>query len=206
MKTHARLWIGTGGFCVTDMTHAGKVGKVCRTLRFNGYPWDIEHSQHASDSDKAAARWSRTIYYKLYEFAGIECGYQHEIEIPLPFEEVKAALESIVEKAYSDGVSVNAGRLTLYEEPIKGIEAPAPALTAGVEGKWSAGADETGISLRQHDDPNEWSEITHGQTGWSAYKAAIKVWSRVKLAKTLSEAREILRSAGARLHGYCAMD
>lgn len=203
---NARLWSGCGTFRLTDMENAGKSGKLCRVLRFSGAPWNWENLSHATEPQKAAARWSRQIYYKVYELAGVDCTYQHEIEIKMDFPAVKAILEGMLRKAAEEGVRIDGSDLGLYEESIKGVRAPMPPLTAGVPGKWSYGADESGISGRQLDDVNEWSEITHGQTGNAAYRIAVKVWDRVKAAKTMGEATEILRAAGARLHGYCGLD
>ena len=94
----------------------------------------------------------------------------------------------------------------MYDEEIKGIDAPRPKLSAGIDGVWGAGADEKGISMEDYRDVNMWREITHNQTGPKAYDIAKKVWPEVEKAKTVYEAARILRDAGARLHGYCGMD
>ena len=203
---HAELWSGAGNFRLTDMENAGKRGKLCRTLRFQGCPWAWEQNPAATPLQKAEARWSRTIYYKVYDLAGADCTYQHEVEINRTFDVVKEAIESMLIDARADGVMVNTGAVHCVEESIRGVDAPVPTLEAGVSGQWSASAGNHGISMRQTNDPNEWSEITHGQTSGAAYRIARKVWDQVTKAATMREAVEILRAAAARLHGYCAMD
>lgn len=88
------------------------------------------------------------------------------------------------------------------------VDAPVEKLTHCVEGVFGATADENGVSLSAHNDPwNEWREITSSsQSRTQAYRLAAKVWDRVKECLTLSEAAEVLRAAGCKLHGYCAID
>jgi hypothetical protein len=92
------------------------------------------------------------------------------------------------------------------ELTVRGVDAPKEPLQAGVEGKWSAGADESGVSLSQLDDVNEWREITHGQMPARAYELARKVWDRVKAARTRIEASDIPTAASCKLHGYCGLN
>lgn len=202
--THGEMFSGSGSFRLIDMENAGKRGKTCKVLRFNGYPWDLEHSKTATEPQKAAARWSRAIYYRVFDLAGVDCTYQHDLSIPLSLSDVAGHVNDMVHRA---AIEIGNGtELVVYEDSIKGVDAPVEPLGAGVPGKWSAQATNRGISMRQLDDVNEWSEITHGQTGNAAYRIARKVWDQVMKCATLREAREILESAGARLHGYCALD
>ena len=191
MGIHVQVWTGSRSARVTDMENAGKRGKLCRMLRFSGS--GLAYSDKLDDASKEAINYTNSIlYYLEHEVGGI--GY----------DEVRTKVLAFVAEARAKGVQEWA--LGVHDEEIKGIAAPREVLTAGVEGKWSASADEGGISMRQLDDPNEWSEITHRQTYARAYEIARKVWPDVQKAKTLRDAAEVLRGAGARLHGYCAMD
>jgi hypothetical protein len=190
MTIHVRTWPGSGSATVTDMTHAGRRGRKCRTLRVSGWlpeAWD----------DTPAGRARRHTFGLL---AALD-----ETKADEDFDAVRKRVRDLVAAARQDGVPE--GNLTSYDEEIRGIDAPRPKLTAGVAGKWSAYADESGIHLYALDDPwNEWTEITHNQTEAAAYAIACKVWPLVQKAQTLHEAATILRAAGARLHGYCAID
>jgi hypothetical protein len=198
---HVKVWTGSGSAAVIDMTHAGKRGKTCDYLRIVGTngPWVRE----AAADVKAAEQGTNEILYTLSELApGCEHGGQ---VVGWSFDVVEKLLLSHLFDAKVAGA--NPTYLNIYKESIKAITAPRPVLTAGVEGKWSASCDVQGIHMRQLDDVNEWSEITpHDQTGPRAYELASKVWAQVKRAGKMGEAADILRNAGCRLHGYCAMD
>lgn len=84
-----------------------------------------------------------------------------------------------------------------------------PILYAGVDGVWHGKASVTGgISLGDMTDKyNEPACITRSpQTDGAAYRKAAKVWDAVKGAKSMSEAADILRAAGCKLHYYCRVD
>jgi hypothetical protein len=185
---HVQTWVGSA--TVTDMTNAGKTGKRCRVLRVSGASWD---EWAGDDVQKLAARLTRQIIRLLNELDTANC-----------FAMVRDRLTELVDEARADGVPE--GYLSIHDEEIRGIDAPRPVLTAGVEGVWSGSVDEGGVSLHALDDVNQWRECTHGQTGAAAYKIASAVWGRVKEAKTLHEASSILRDAGCRLHGWCGLD
>jgi hypothetical protein len=198
---HVQVWTGTNTARVTDMSFADKAGKRCAVLTFRGW-WE---NGPTDDPVRLDALQTTLDILRWLEEAGRET----------PFNLVRDRLSEIVEAAAGRGLRVRlAGdesvpthyHLALYDEEIKAIDAPKPLLTAGVEGQWSASADETGIHVRDLMSVNEWTEITHGQTNARAYAIAKAVWPQVQTAKTRHEASAILRAAGAKLHGYCAMD
>lgn len=188
---HVQVWTGGGNFRVTDMVNAGKRGKVCRVLRFSG----VAFQEWATDDpiQIAAAKFTRQA-----------CYLAEDLDVTRPFEEAVDAVLLLIHDARSAGVPES--YITFYEETIKGINAPRPKLTAGVEGAWSASADENGIHLHAIFEVNGWTEYTSGQTKARAYDIAKKVWGRVSAARTLREASDILSAAGAKLYGYCDMD
>lgn len=198
---HVKVWSGSRTARIIDMTNAGRIGKRCSTLRISGASWSA--SPFETDDQKAARLASESLIAQLEALGdhvnngGQVLDYDFEAVVELVLRRVHAAHAAGSPESY----------LNAFGESIKGIHAPRPVLVAGVEGKWTASADENGISMRQLDDVNEWSQITrHGQTGPQAYKLAAKVWDRVKRCAKMGEAAEILRAAGCKLHGYCAMD
>jgi hypothetical protein len=132
------------------------------------------------------------------------CRFLEGLDAQEPFGMVHDRVVDLVEAARSRGVPE--GYLSVHDEEIRAIDAPKPLLTAGVVGVWSGAADERGIRLQALNDINQWTEITFNQTEAKAYAIAARVWPQVQKAATLSEARRILSDAGARLHGWCAMD
>lgn len=184
MAIHVKVYSGSGNGTITDMANAGKRGKTCRTLTFLGDAAAVIDRLCTTPEQRAA----RGGCYAL------ECRPVNEVR-PDDFDavcgEVRAAAHPTTR---------------LIDGEIRGVDAPRPVLTAGVAGKWSAGADETGVSLHDLDDVNQWTEITFKQSPAKAYELARKVWDRVKAAATRYEASNILTAAGCRLHGYCAMD
>jgi hypothetical protein len=198
---HIKVWSGSGCARITDMENAGKKGKTCKTLRISGTSWGP--SDHETPEQKKARKGWEAISSTL-EMDFPESRRDGEIA-DRDYAAMVEWVKKIVSQVQGDGVPVY--YLQAYDEEIKGIHAPKPPLTAGVSGKWSAGANENGISLHELDDPNEWTEITpHDQSDARAYDIARKVWDKVKEAQTMREAANILRAAGAKLHGYCAMD
>lgn len=190
---HIRTWQGEQAV-ITDMTNAGKRGKKCRTFHFAGWRPSV------SGSDKASAA------YKAFECASeVQRFLADPSAHELTYDAIKGKLYEICGRHIFAGMPENYGRL--YEEEIRGIDAPVVVLDAGVDGVWGGKADEKGISLSDYSDPyNLPASITHNQTGPAAYAAAKKVWAKVQKAKTMNEAASILREAGARLHYYCRMD
>jgi len=184
---HVRTW-SSDSAVVTDMTNAGRRGKLCRKLVVSGTlgAFDSPEAHRASD-------WTADILRNLRALTGAE-----------PFDVVRERVVDRIGAAHADGVPN--GYLQMYEGTIRGIDAPKPCLTAGVEGKWGASAGEDGISISAYDDVNEWREATSGQTNARAYAIAVSVWPQVQAATTLHEASRILADAGARLHGWCGMD
>lgn len=181
---HVRTWTGSGTGRVTEMRNAGKAGKTCRALRVLGTSY--------TGPGYAGAQQATCSLMALLEAA----------DPAESFDSIAARLRAIVAGLTgSEAIAV-----TIEEETIKGIDAPRALLTAGVPGEWSAKADEDGICLRDLRDVNEWTEITHRQTKAAAYTIAARAWPAVLTATTRGQASDILRTAGARLHGYCAMD
>jgi len=200
---HMKLWTGSRSARITDMTNAGKRGKVCRILRVSGTPWQPGNYANLTTDQQNALDWSDRVFSACYVISR-GCDSDGQI-LHLEFDQVTAPIRALVTEARASGIPEWA--CAAYDETCKGIHAPRPILTAGVSGKWGASANETGISLRQYDDVNEWSQITpHDQTGPRAYELAAKVWDRVKACDKMSQAADILQAAGCRLHGYCAMD
>ena len=190
MGIHINVWDGSRSARITDMTNAGKIGKVCRVLRFNGYPcgYGVPGGSEAA-----------------YNVTNQAIGEIKELAPSDTFEHAADLLAKLTADARAAGVSE--GWFGVYEDTIKGIKAPREVLTAGVEGQWSASADVSGVSLMKLDDVNEWREITpSSQTGPRAYALAAKVWPAVRQAQTMRQASDILSAAGVKLHGYCGMD
>jgi hypothetical protein len=186
---HVRTWAMSGSARIVCMANAGLRGKRCRVLRLSG--WLV--SAPMSDEARLASDWTRRLLDLIDKLGPAD-----------PFEMARDRLLELLEQARAEGV--RSGVLDLYDETIRGVDAPRPRLTAGVAGVWSASADEDGVCLRSLNDPNEWTEITHDQTGAAAYAAAAKVWEQMQHAKTRREASDMLHAAGCRLHGFCAMD
>lgn len=179
------------GFRITDMENAGKRGKVCRVIGFSGWRPTVGTSDAASDAARAF-----NLCCEMIRFA-------QSVSQEAAFEDIHAAARSLVDAA---GLPEHHGRL--YVEEVRGIDAPRPRLTAGVEGKWSASADHRLVSVDDHVDRyNEPCVITrHTQKPSAAYAIAAKVWDRVKACGTFSQAVDVLRSAGWHGHYYCRVD
>jgi len=182
-----RLFSGSAN--ITDMADAGKRGKTCRRLIILG-----RHSEWPDTREPGAMaqRYTAQVFESIKDTAD-------------DFDTVRERVRDIIAVARIAGVPE--GLLRCFDEEIKGIDAPRPKLTAGVDGVWSGSADEDGISLSDlADKMNYPHEITHGQTNATAYAIAKKVWPEVQRAQTMSEAAKVLRLAGAKLHGFCGMD
>jgi hypothetical protein len=184
---HVQTWTGSGSIRITDMTLAHKRGKRCRTIHCSGWmpdSWEEPHKTYR-DTTLGLLRWAESI------------------DRAASFDDVAAELRrQVTAAALPDHV------VTISEEDIRAIDAPRPVLTAGVPGKWSASADESGVIIDEDADQNNMPcMITpHDQTKARAYELAAKVWDKVKLAATFSEAGDILGAAGCKLHYYCRMD
>jgi hypothetical protein len=195
MAIHIQVWSGSCTARITDLRHAYRRGKTCRVLRVSGVPWD-PWSVNGDKVKEAAVSYTR---YQMANFG--EGGFHPDGD----FDVARAAVLNVIDQARKEGVPE--GYLACFDETIRGIDAPREKLVAGVPGKWSGSADETGVCLLALDDVNEWAEVTHpSQTDSRAYDLARKVWHRVQQAATLHEAADLLREAGCRLHGYCRLD
>jgi hypothetical protein len=189
-KLHVRTWTGSGTASVIDMTNAGKRGKTCRMIRFSGWV-----NFGAADSPEG----------RVSQFSSQVIHWLNGISLHADFDEIHAELFAKVAAFKADGNAL-ASSVHVYDETIRGVDAPKVELLAGVGGLWSASADENGVHIRDLADVNEWTEITSSQSTAQAYKLAAKVWPKVQAAKTRRDASEILRAAGCRLHGFCGMD
>lgn len=175
---NVRTWSGCKSAQIIDMTNAGRRGKTCSLVRY----WPA----YTAAAEAAAGELVRYLNEPETMSAG--------------FDAILAGAEAIRARYPGD--------LNREEYMIRGVDAPAEPLAAGVAGIWSAEADENGLHLADlTDHNNEPREITdHRQSPSEAYRRAARVWPQVAASKTLRQAREILESAGCRLHHYCAMD
>jgi hypothetical protein len=197
MSVHIEIWEGGPSARITEMVNAHKRGLDCRVLRVSCVRWHCDPLK-LKPEQQLAARYSTEMMAHISEIQRLSS------HVAFAFDDIREGLISLVNLARSKGAGDS--YLSVTDETIKAIRAPRVALTAGVEGKWSASADESGISMLDLVDVNQWREITHRQTAARAYEIAAKVWPRVQAAPTLRAAAEVLRQAGARLHGYCGMD
>ena len=185
---NAQIWGMTGSIRIIDMTNANKRGKTCNVFVVDGGdPWSC---------DRNPEQWQafKRLQGMLAEMHGSDFESRGGVNLDAEFETILSAAREL-------------GCNICERDPIRGIDAPKPELTAGVDGVWSASASERGISLADHTDRyNEPREITSGQTCSAAYKLAAKVWDKLANCKTMHEASRILSEAGCRLHYYCAMD
>jgi len=188
---HVQTWNRSAR--ITDMTNAGKRGKKCEVFSFRGVLWD--GGPGLDELQALEARWTIEI-----------CRGIKALSPDTSFAAAKTAVFAALANAYAEGVSPN--MVACYEEEIRGVDAPVSKLTHRVPGIFSVCADETGIHMRAENDPcNEWTEITaHGQSPSQAYRLAAKVWPQVCECQRLGQAADVLRAAGCKLHGYCAVD
>lgn len=189
---HVRTWSGSCAARIIDMTNAGKRGKCCRVLHFSGAPWS---SWEGDDIQQKAKQYTMEIIRHI-----------EALDLATSFDAARAVITNYVAKAHADRIP--ATYVNTDDREIRGIDAPVPELVHTVTGIFSAGADETGVSLHALNDPyNEWTLITaHGQKKSHAYRLAAKVWRTVQKCETLRAASDVLREAGCKLHGFCAVD
>jgi hypothetical protein len=189
MPIHVQIWTGARNARVTDMTNAGKRGKTCRLLRFSGCSWFFNNP-----ISTLAAECTDEVFGRLEGLAP-DCDWEKAVEI----------VRNVVDACRAAGVPEHF--VACYDdETCKGIDAPKPKLEAGND-KWLGWADSDGIHLRDLTDRNnEPCECTFKQTNAKAYTLAAKVWDKVKEAETMHGASEVLRAAGCKLHGWCAVD
>lgn len=202
MKIHVQTWQGSGSAQITDMTNAGKNGKVCRVVRVQGwYNTTCGSSETHPEAAKAHRQTGRVMAYLAKLATGDICGHACDM-VEADFDAVVKDIAAIL----SDDDATS--HVTIQAGEIKGIKAPRPVLTAGIQGKFSASADEEGITICDHVDQHNLPKMItpHGQTGNKAYKLAAKVWAAVEKATSFREAGDILSAAGCRLHYYCSMD
>ena len=183
-----RTWSGSASVRITDMEHAGKRGKRCRVLRFQG--WFPNGGDAVCERARALALAVRRWAESLSEATR--------------FDDAASQLSQLVARhgALPDHAA------SVYREHIRGVDAPRPRLTASVEGAWHGQADEDGISLSDDSDPyNEPAACTHhAQANTRAYLLASKVWGQVQACRTMNQAADVLRAVGCRLHYWCRMD
>lgn len=190
---HKQIWSGSRSARITDMINAGKRGKLCRVLRVSGAPWDVGVSKDSTESS--------AVHYSQQILLAVE-----RLDPSTPFDDARQSLLAVLAEARNAGVPED--YVNIYDESCRGVDAPREKLTHCVSGVFSCGADETGIRLHSLNDPhNDWTEITPcKQSGPRAYDLAHKVWDQVQQCATLREASDVLRRAGCKLHGYCAID
>ena len=195
MATHIRTWPGSGCITLTDMTNAGKRGRTCRTLRLSVPSWgQWEHRLNCEGYDAARQCAAELV-------ATLTPG-----TVATDFDDAAGLALFAVAKARAAGA--NSALVESHDGEVRGVDAPKPVLTAGVDGVWSASAGDDGVCLRDLVDVNQWTEITPSskQTAARAYELARKVWDRVAVAPTRYEASKVLAAAGCKLHGFCGMD
>lgn len=188
MTINAQIWGGSGSVRIIDMTNAGKRGKTCRVFAVDG---GATYTQN-HDTAEWQAYWD--FCRVLTDLHGSDFASRGGVNLDVDF-------DTILAKAKELNASIH------EREAIRGIDAPKPELIAGIDGVWSASADEGGISMSDLTDQNNCPrQITFGQTNAAAYKLASKVWHKLADCKTMHEAGRVLSDAGCRLHYYCAMD
>ncbi len=189
---HIQTWKGGPSARITDMTNAGKRGKVCRTFHWQGYRWNgARDAENKRYHDNASASLQTEVMI------------DRELTAEMDYNSAVLAIRASMAKWPAEERFVS-----VREDTIKGIDAPREKLTAGVDGVWSGGAGENGIHLADLTDQNNDPRIItpSSQSSARAYDLARKVWFRVMQAKTMHEASEILGGAGCKLRYYCAMD
>ena len=193
MTIHVRTWTGGCSARITDMTNAGKRGKKCAVLRFNGVQWG--HGVGTEDQQRAK-EVSTQIFDCIAKLL--------DASPTCDFATAAGIVEAMVADARSQGIPES--YIGLYREEIRGIDAPVEPLEAKGDG-WHATADENGVTVDDtRDQFNEPCMITTRQKNSQAYRIARKVWDRVMKAASFHEAGDILRDAGCKLHYYCRMD
>lgn len=188
MTIHVRTWQHSPNATITDMADAWKRGKRCRQIRWTGCAPPFA-------PDAAGEGWQRV--WALFRWL-------ESLPESADFDAVAAELRA---RMAADGLPESRSA-AYWDESIRAIDAPRPKLVAGVEGKWSASANESGVTVNEDADSyNLPCCITHhGQKDSAAYRIAAKVWDAVKACRTFSEAVDTLRAAGWRSHYYCRMD
>lgn len=191
-RIDVRTWNGSRSATMTDMSNAGKRGKRCAVLRFSGvsYPG-------SSDLAKQAILATDEIMDVIEGFKTSET---------LDFGTAAGIVEAMVAHARKAGIPE--GYVSSYRDEVRGVDAPVPKLVHCVPGVFSAVADNDGLTLTDlADHYNEWTEITpSSQQNSHAYRLAAKVWSSVAQCSNLHDAANVLRAAGCKLHGFCAVD
>lgn len=186
---HIQQWSGGPSARITDMTNAGKRGKVCRTFTWNGFRWQGQRDDNPAWYDASDASLQAEVAIR-------------DLTADMNFDAAVAKVRSVM----ADNPA-GESYVRTYEDTIKGIDAPRVKLLAGVADVWSGSADEDGVSLADlTDHHNEPREITSRQSKAEAYRLAAKVWPQVQACRTMSEAGRVLTAAGCKLHYYCAMD
>ncbi len=194
MAIHIKTW-RSGSATITDLTNAGKRGKKCFQLSFRG--WIPGYGSGLTHDAFLAVEVSREVLVYLDEI--------EKDQASLDFNFVATKVGEIVRSAIEKGAAQNL--LSCDIEEIRGVDAPKPVLTAGVQGQWSGAIDKDGVHLSDDaDQHNLPAAITNNQSADKAYKIAKGVWDRVQECKTFSEAYSLLSDSGCRLHYWCRMD
>lgn len=194
MAVHIQTW-RSGSATITDLTNAGKRGKKCPQLSFRG--WIPGHTSGLTHDAFLAVEASREVLVYLDDV--------EKDQASLAFDAVVENVRTIVRDAIEKGAAANLVACDIEE--IRGVDAPKPVLTAGVQGQWSAAIDKEGVHLSDDaDQHNQPAAITYNQSADKAYKIAKGVWDRVQECKTFSEAYSLLSESGCRLHYWCRMD
>jgi hypothetical protein len=187
-QIHVQTWSGGGSLRITEMVNAGKAGKRCRILGFRGWlnTGTTEEAQRAHTLAVVARDWA------------------NRLDTSTTLEDAETALRALV----AEFAPLPAYACEIYVDDIRGVDAPRPKLTAGVDGKWSASADENGVFVSEDADSyNEPAMCTpSSQSNARAYQLAAKVWGQVEQCQTFSQVGNVLRDAGCKLHYWCRMD
>lgn len=206
-KIHVRNWTGTGSVRVIDMTNAGKRGKRCEAIHYQGQRWGRLQSQ-MSEAEKASEKGSLAIEFYVARLAGKTPNDSINMVIDADYAEVAGTIKAMVAEARAAGAETWA--INAYDEVIRGVDAPVAPLSAS-SAKVSVSADESGISIRDLVDANNWpAMISIRQSEQQAYRYAAKVWPAVVEAVAQGAGMyaigDILSNAGCNLHSYCMMD
>jgi len=174
---------------MTEMLNAGKRGKKCRyiSIGFTTCP-----SLKTGNEDQF-----RT---ELMAKCGLAINEYGRKSSTASFDEIAMMIKANAPKVGKYG-------LEIFEQEIRGIDAPVQPLTAGGRG-WRASATEEGVTVEDLLDTNNYpmSITAHDQSKPESYRIAKKVWTWVERASSYSDAVRILRDSGIKIHSYCAMD
>jgi hypothetical protein len=142
------------------------------------------------------ARRAHTLALVVREWA-------EKLDTSTAFDDAETALRAMV----AEYAPLPAYACEVYTDDIRGVDAPRSPLVAGVAGKWSAKADESGVFVSEDADKyNEPALMTHKQSKAIAYTKAARVWDQVAACQSFSQVWDVLRGAGCQLHYWCRVD